>query len=668
MASLLSGKTLRRGGSGEYIDLAGAMPQLPATASTLTGFTLVTDSLLRTSYSSALGFIQFTSSSMYSSLPTGSIKILNTGGSTISSIDTTTGLLIVDGDVGIGGGMNIWKDIVVNELTVGKGYSFGLNNIVFRGTASTQINSFENGQQSIAIGYDTLQGLSSSYKNLAIGRYALSSGTNISNNIAVGDSALREVGVVQNEVVAAISNISLGTITNITSVNHGIPSGTRILIQGVSGTTELNNNYYYLGTDTVSTFILFNDIALTTYVDSSAFTPYIAGGTVAVDLQNDSNTAFGHSAGQALKNGIQNVFVGFQAGTNLTTGSNNIIIGTDAATYLITGSGIISIGGDNIVNGVNDQVNIGSVFYYDGDGYATINAETTLGLGSEAQILSTGTFTSSSTVTGGVVVVGGIFVYKNAIIGTTIDVLGTGTSTFGSNIVPSRPGLSLGTDNEPWNSLYVDGSTVFIGSATLSSPSALTFNVTATSGFITQTVGNLYLDSGQVSNDSTSGSLIVLGGVGISGSVNINDELNVLGIGKVDLSPVGSNVILKPAAGGTVEIRPNVLGLLDNLTIGSLDPADGNFTNVDVLSTTSATSTLSGALQVVGGVGIQGDIYANTGNPEENYMLYTPRVTISTSSPSGARIGDFWIEPTIPAFLQYVLDGTSTIWIQIGSV
>jgi len=90
MASLLSGKTLRRGGSGEYIDLAGAMPQLPATATTLTGFTLVTNETLQTSYSSALGFIQFTSSSMYSSLPTGSIRVLNTGGSTVVSVDTTT--------------------------------------------------------------------------------------------------------------------------------------------------------------------------------------------------------------------------------------------------------------------------------------------------------------------------------------------------------------------------------------------------------------------------------------------------------------------------------------------------------------------------------------------------------------------------------------------------
>ncbi|NBP00434.1 MAG: hypothetical protein EBU90_09985 [Proteobacteria bacterium] len=668
MASLLSGKTLRRGGSGQYIDLAGAMPQLPATDTTLTGFTLVTDSLLRTSYSSALGFIQFTSASMYSSLPSGSIRILNTGGSTVVSINTTTGLLIVDGDIGVGGTMNIWKDIKVNGITIGKGYDLGVNNIVVRGTASPQLTAYEDGQQSIAIGYDVLQGLQTSYKNIAIGRYALSSGTSISNNIAIGDSALKKVGVIQTEVVATITNILLGTITNVTSPGHGIPSGTRILVGGVSGTTEVNNNYYYLGTDTSSTFILFSDLSLTTYVDSSAFTPYIAGGTVSVDLTNDSNVALGTDAGTLLKNGTHNVIIGHEAGNILTTGSYNIIIGPLASQFLTTGSGIISIGGDNIVDGLNDQVNIGSVFYYDGNGYATVNADTTLGIGTTATILSTGTFSSSSTVTAGVVVLGGVFAYENAIIGKTIDVLGTGTSSFGSSIVPSNSGLSLGSASNPWAALYVSGSTIYLGSATLSSPSALTFNVTSTSGYITQTVGNLTLDSGAASLGSTSGSLVVVGGAGIQGSVNIDGQLKVKGIGSVDLSPVGANVVIKPTASGLVDIRPNTLGSMDNVTIGALDSANGYFENVQVLSTTSATSTVSGALQVVGGVGIRGDIYSRTGNPDENYLLYSPRVTVSTSSPSGARIGDFWIEPTIPAFLQYILDGTSTIWVQIGTV
>jgi hypothetical protein len=77
MAKLISGSTIRRGGSGEFIDLAGAMPQLPPTDTTATGFTIVTDSLLRTTYRSSLGFVEFSDASMYSSLPEGTIRILD---------------------------------------------------------------------------------------------------------------------------------------------------------------------------------------------------------------------------------------------------------------------------------------------------------------------------------------------------------------------------------------------------------------------------------------------------------------------------------------------------------------------------------------------------------------------------------------------------------------
>lgn len=406
MPRLLSGSVLRAGGSGDFIDLANAMPQLPATETTLTGFTLITNEVLQTSYKSSLGFVEFQTATMWSSLPEGTIRIINTGSVLSVSTTTSTGLLVVEGDVGVGGNMHIEDDIVVNDITIGKGYSFGLNNIVITGTAEPQVDSYENGQQSIVIGYDALQGLSTSYKNLAIGRYALSSGTQISNNIAIGDSALKLVGV-------------------------------------TSGTL------------------------------------------------NDSNVALGVDAGAVLVDGQQNVFIGHEAANLLTTGSYNIIIGPITGQYLYTGSGIISIGGDNIVDGLNDQVNIGSVFYYDGTGYTYIASDVNVGLGTTATILSTGTFTSSSTVTGGLVVVGGIFGWDNMILADTITSLGTGTNSF------------------------------------------------------------------------------------------------------------------------------------------------------------------------------EGDIYAASGHPDENSLLYTPVSTVSTTTPSNPRLGDFWIDPSGPYFLQYVLDGSNRIWVQI---
>ena len=573
MPSLLSGKTLRSGGSGEFIDLANAQPQLPATDTTLTGFTLVTNDVLQTSYRSSLGFIEFTSATMYSSLPEGTIKIFASG-TVVVSTGTTTGLLVVEGDMGVGGAMNIWKDITVNGLTIGKGYE-GLNNIVIKGVADEQEDGFENGQQSIVIGYDALQGLSTSYKNIAIGRYALSSGTEISNNISIGDSALKQLG------------ITTGTL-------------------------------------------------------------------------NDSNVALGVDAGTVLIDGQQNVFIGHEAANLLTTGSYNIIIGPITGQYLYTGSGIISIGGDNIVDGKDDQVNIGSVFYYDGSGYAYVSAETTVGLGTRAQVLTTGTFTSSSTVTGGLVVVGGIFGWSNLILTDTFNILGTGTSTISGPLVPGEIGATLGTAQHPFQALYVTGETIYLGTVTLKSANSLDFKVESPEGFVTQTIGNIFLNSGAVSTSFNNGSLVVTGGIGLAGGLNVG------GTHDVDISPTGADVFLKPGAGGTVDIRPNSQGNIDNMLIGSNDPADATFVTLSVISTTSATSTISGAVQVIGGVGIQGDIYANSGNPDENYLLYSPKATVSTTPPDSPRLGDYWINPIGPYILLYVADGANKIWIQIS--
>jgi hypothetical protein len=407
MPNLLSGSLLRRGGSGDFIDLAGAQPQLPPTDTTATGYSLITDGLLRTSYRSSLGYVEFRDSTMWSAL-TGTIAIVNSGTAVVST-GTNTGLLVVKGDIGVGGTMNIQKDIIVNGLTIGQGYE-GRNNIVVRGTALPIIDNFENGQESIAIGYNTLMGIATSYKNIAIGRNAISTGTEISNNIAIGDSALTLVG-------------------------------------------------------TSSTV-------------------------------NDSNIGIGTSAGAELKAGQYNVFIGHEAADVWQSGNYNIIIGQNTALFINTGSGIISIGGDNLVDGVDNQVNIGSVFYYDGTGYSYIAADTEVGLGSPAVAVS------ASTMTGGLVVVGGIAVYDNAIIA------GTGTST----------------------------------------------------------------------------------------------------------------------------------------------------------------STTTGAVVVTGGVGIRGDVYARTGAPDQDYLLYTPRVFTTSTEPTGARIADIWIDETVPAYLQYIKDGTSTFWIQVGAV
>ena len=211
------------------------------------------------------------------------------------------------------------------------------------------------------------------------------------------------------------------------------------------------------------------------------------------------------------------------------------------------GNNNISIAGSNLVDGLDNQINIGSVFYYNGSGYLELNADVGVGLGDDSTSTTTGAF-------------------------------------------------------------------------------------------------NVY------------------GGAGLSGSLFVGANLNATGTGTVTLSPIG-----------TVVVNPSVTGHIDNIVIGASTPKNANLlsttaTNISVTDTTPSTNQTSGAVTVAGGVGVQGSIYSADGNPQENYKLYSPQVTVSTTVPLLPNIGDFWINSDTLAEYQYILDGTNYFWVQIAQL
>lgn len=579
MPRLLSGAMLRNGGSGEFLPLQNAQPQLPKTDSSSTGYTLITNELLQTRYASSLGNIEFSQGQAYSNLPAGSIRILATGTTTVST-STDSGTLVITGGVGIGRNLWVNEDIQVNNLTIGRGYE-GENNIVFRGTATIPQYVANDGQENIVIGYSSLEGISSAYKTVAIGRYALSSGTNLSSSIAIGDSALRQLGILNQLPVATITGATQATPVVITAPNHKLSSGAHINITDISGMTELTTQSFFISVLSSSTFRLYLNKILSIPVNGTGYSGYSSDGIVNRILLKDNNIAIGTDAGSNLIDGERNFFFGDQIATNLTTGSYNFFAGRGGVN-ITTGSNIISISGSNVVDGVDNQINFGSVFYYNGLGFTNFNSNMEVGLGES----------STSPTTGAVTVIGGI--------GITDDV-------------------------------HVGGVTS--------------------------------------STSPSTGALVVAGGVGIGGDVHISRELIVLGSGKVDLSPINYNVNIQPTGAGSATIRPTAQGSIDNMTIGLSDASDAGFDKVTVGATDVSTSTSTGALTVAGGVGIRGNVYAKSGISDEDYLLYTPTVTVTTGPvPPSPRLGDIWIDASVPAYLQYIKDGTSTFWIQVGAV
>ena len=67
-----------------------------------------------------------------------------------------------------------------------------------------------------------------------------------------------------------ITNIVTGTNTTVTSNNHGLVTGSRVIINNVIGTIQLNGNSYNITVIDPDTFLL--------NVNSTFFTPYVSGG------------------------------------------------------------------------------------------------------------------------------------------------------------------------------------------------------------------------------------------------------------------------------------------------------------------------------------------------------------------------------------------------------
>lgn len=124
MPGLLSGSTLRKGGSGQFIKLSDAMPQLPASPSTSTGYTIITSDKLVTTYATSLGNIQFTTGTMYVNVTGTNLKLIGTdtlsvivSGGSIST-NTNTGALVVEGGIGVWGDAYIGGNLFASSATM----------------------------------------------------------------------------------------------------------------------------------------------------------------------------------------------------------------------------------------------------------------------------------------------------------------------------------------------------------------------------------------------------------------------------------------------------------------------------------------------------------------------------------------------------------------------
>ena len=137
----------------------------------------------------------------------------------------------------------------------------------------------------------------------------------------------------------------------------------------------------------------------------------------------------------------------------------------------------------------------------------------------------------------------------------------------------------------------------------------------------------LTLSQGTQSTSTTTGDLVIAGGVGIAKSVYVGGDLTISGkfnggsveFGNVQIAQTTDNTIDTSsgnlninAAGGEVNIDSTIFDVNGNLNVDGTAQIDGN-TNLDgtltVTQTTNSTSKTTGAVVVSGGVGINNDLH-----------------------------------------------------------
>ena len=267
-------------------------------------------------------------------------------------------------------------------------------------------------------------------------------------------------------------------------------------------------------------------------------------------------------------------------------------------------------------------------------------------------LIISGTTPATSTNTGALQVYGGVGIGGALWVGTTSYIAGAQiltTANVNTFVTSGVSSINAGTDtavNQTTGAVTIWNTSTLQSITSRGSSTNYAISITNTSS----------------STGTNTGALTVTGGVGIGGQLNAASiQIPVsnasLTLGSSYVNPGTSNIVMSQGfTGALVVITSNVgtlyggvptgLKLFSN-GAGTIDLAtyDGGYgptgqgiglrvnsnRDVYIYNTTSATSTTSGALQVVGGVGVGGSVYVgnrvgfvNTANVSVVYQVYNP--------------------------------------------
>ncbi len=203
----------------------------------------------------------------------------------------------------------------------------------------------------------------------------------------------------KSTIIAFIQTVSANATAVVTTTEDNfLIEGAEVTITDAVGMTELNGNSYYIDILTSNTFALYSDSALSTPVNSTAYTPYaytsvtdttastnyVTVGSTSSFTANDPIKFIGTTFGGITANQtyyVKNIISSTEMTISLTSGGTELTLTTASGTcnvYAIGGRVICAVGGSGVANaaGSNSTVQFNNSNLLDADADFTWNNNT----------------------------------------------------------------------------------------------------------------------------------------------------------------------------------------------------------------------------------------------------------------------------------------------------
>jgi len=567
----------------------------------------------------------------YGTFKTGNIKVVSTAADAAST-SSTSGALQILGGVGVGGSLftagTISGSFLTGSTSVIGNISTGLLAAPFIGNIGTTING---GNIIVGPTGNIVVNNTQPSTSYTTGAVQILGGVGIAGNLQIQGNVFHYPGgnvIIANTASATTATSGALQVAGGIGVQGSVHSGGGINSPTIGniGTTIIGGNILIGTTGNIQVANTYPSIS---YLTGAVV---IAGGTgIGGNLQIQGNT-FHYPGGNVQ---IANT----AAATTATSGALQVSGGIGVQGSIHSGGGINSptignigttIIGGNILIGTTGNIQVANTYPSTSYTSGAVTLAGGMGVGGNLQIQGNtfhypggnviiSNIAAATTATSGALqVAGGIGVQGSIHSGGGINsptIGNIGTTIVGGNILIGTTGNIQVANTYPSIS-YLTGAVVIAGGTGIAGNLQIQGNTFHYPG------GNVVISNTAAATTATSGALQVVGGVGVGGSIHSGGGINSPTIGNIGTTIVGGNILIGTTGNiqvantypsgtytsGAVIIAGGT-GIGGNLQLqGNLFVYPGG--NVQIANTASATTATSGALQVAGGIGVQGSIFS----------------------------------------------------------